>query len=182
MGVADIESWYAFRMKELSNQVKFEETRSPLREAYDLLGAHTPLELSNLYSEEDQKLMKSESWDYDNADLIINRIKSIIENVDIAKLTDEEKNWRNEILWFWYHHAISCAVWRYKDREKAKSFSLKALEFQDGNHPNQITKLLGLLIDDKIEEAEKWTNKITDEIEKETATYLIQEYKDGNMF
>jgi len=36
----------------------FDREKSPIREAYLLLGAHTPLELSNLYPAEDQKLTK----------------------------------------------------------------------------------------------------------------------------
>ena len=169
-------------MEEFSNGVGFEVVKSPMRAAYELLGAHTPLELSNLYSEEDQKLMKSRSWDYDNPDLVTNKVKGIIEIVDVNKLTEQEKDWRNEILWFWYHHAISCAIWRYKDKEKAKLYASKALEIQDRSHPNQITRLLDLLVNDKIQEAEKWASEINDEVEKETALSLIQEYKDGNIF
>lgn len=169
-------------MEEFSGQKKFEITISPMREAYELLGAHTPLELSNLYSEEDQKLMKSQSWDYNDSNLVTNKIKNVLETVDISKLTNEEKDWRNEILWFWYHHAISCAVWKYKDKEKAKEYSSKALELQNKNHPNKVTKLLDLLVDDKTEEAEKWVNQISDQVEKETAASLIQQYKEGKMF
>lgn len=38
-------------MEEFSNQPKFEVGKSPMREAYELLRTHTPLELSNLYRE-----------------------------------------------------------------------------------------------------------------------------------
>ena len=60
---------------------------SSLREAYDLVEATTPMELSNLYSDENQKLMKSGEWDYKNKALITNRIKEILENVDTTTLS-----------------------------------------------------------------------------------------------
>ena len=156
------------------NTFNFE--KSPAKEAYLLLSAHTPLELSNKYSEEDQKLMLSGSWDYNNPVLVVNRIKDILEGINPQELTEEEREWMQEILWFWYHHAISCAIWKYKDKEKAKVYARKALELQPENHPNKITKLLSLLLEDKLEEARKWVEAIIEEPEKSTALSLIGEW------
>lgn len=175
----DIKKFKEFIVKnkeEKNNQIE----TSVMKNAYELLGADSPLNLSLLYTQEDQKLMKSQAWDYNNENLVINKVKNILENVDVEKLSSQEKEWRNEILWFWYHHAISCAIWRYKDKEKAKFYSSKALEFQD-NH-NQITKLLYFLVNNKIDEAEKWASEISDEAEKETASSLIKEFKNGQFF
>lgn len=166
-------------MENVPTAFKFEQ--SPMREAYDLLGAKTPLELSQKYSEQDQVLFKTGEWDYENPELVINKIKNILEKIDEATLTEEEVEWRQEILWFWYHHAISCALSRYKDREKAREFSAHALKIQPENHPNKITKLLDLLVNDKLEESEEFVVTITDEPEKGTAEFLIEEYKKGNI-
>lgn len=156
------------------NNFNFE--KSPAKEAYMLLNARKPLELSNKYDEEDQKLMRSSSWDYNNPVLVVNKVKDILEGVNPQELTEDEREWMQEILWFWYHHAISCAIWRYKDKEKAKTYAKKALELQSEDHPNKITKLLSLLLEDKLEEARKWAETITEEPEKGTAMSLIEEW------
>lgn len=157
-------------------------SKGPLREAYALLGASTPLELLNQYTKEDQKLFKLGEWDYENPDFVTNKIKDILEVIDPNDLTEEEKTWRQEILWFWYHHAISCAIALHKDREKAKEYTEKALELQSEDHPNKITHLLYFLANEKIEEAEEWVETISEEPEKTTARELLDEYKKGELF
>ncbi len=156
--------------------------KSPMKEAYKLLGAQTPFELFDLYDKEDQRLMKAGLWDYDNPNLIVNKIKNIIESIDINELTEEENEWRQEILWFWYHHAISCAIWRYKDKDKAKIYSAKAFQYHLNDNQNQITKLLDFLVNGQVKEAEEWAEKIQDEVEQKTASDLIKEYKEKGFF
>lgn len=161
---------------------KFNIETSPAKEAYKLLGATTPLELSNLYSERDQELTQSRQWDYSNPELITNKIKSSLELIDPKSLTEDEREWRQEILWFWYHHAISCAVWKYKDKNAAQMFASKALDIQPKNHPNKITRLLFYLVHDNLEEAEEWLETIDEEPEKTTATELVKEFKEEKWF
>lgn len=166
-------------MDNLPEQIKpknFNPENSPAREAYRLLNASTPLELSNRYTEEDQKLMRAGTWDYNNSLLIVNVIKNILETLNPQELTEEEGEWRQEILWFWYHHAISCAVWRYKDILTAQKYVAKAIQLQPADHPNKITKLLDLLVNNKLEEAHKWADSITEEPEKSTALAVIEEW------
>lgn len=167
---------------EQAGSKKFDKEKSPIREAYLALNAETPLELSNLYTKEDQKLFRSGGWDYNDSGSIINKIKNILENVNAEHLTEDEKNWRQEILWFWYHHAISCAIGLYKDKEKAKEYAAKALELQPDDHPNKITRLLDLLVNDKLPEAEKFAETITEEPEKTTAADTIREFKEKGFF
>ena len=162
---------------------KFETEKSPLREAYEMLGAHTPLELSNLYSERDQELMESRLWDYENPELITNKIKNVLEQIDPASLTEDEKEWRQEIVWFWYHHAISCAIWRYKDKEMAQRYATKALEIQPQGHPNKITRLLFYLAHDRLEDANAWVATLdSDDEELDTAESLIRDYIEIGFF
>ncbi len=159
-----------------SQPKQFNYENSLIREVYELLGASTPLELHDKYVIEEQKLFKSHEWDYDNHEQIQNKVKDILDNVDPTTLTEEEQEWRQEILWFWYHHAISCAIWK-KDREKAIEYSEKALSLQDRDHPNKITKVLSLLVNDKLEEAEEFVKTIN--TDKDTAEGLIEDYKNG---
>ena len=174
--------WYNKNMENLPEKTVFDIEKSPIKEAYLLLGAKTPLELSQLYTVEDQKLMKSNEWDYANPDLITNKIKDILERIDTDTLSEQEREWRGEILWFWHHHAISCAIARYKDKTQAQIFAAKALEVQPEDHPNKITRLLYLLVNDKLEEAETWVSKIEDEHEKSTARDLVEGYKEKGFF
>ncbi len=161
-----------------SDQIEeFDAEKSPLREAYLLLHAFTPLQLSNLYTAEDQKLMLSKEWDYNNPELITNKIKTTIESVDLSLLPERERVWAQEILWFWYHHAISCAIWRYKDKIAARAFAAKALEYQTSDHPNKITQLLFLLVHDRVDEAEEWAEGIEKEPERSSAISLVNEWK-----
>jgi hypothetical protein len=155
---------------------------SPLKDAYHLLSAQTPLELSRAYDSIDQQLMKTGSWDYANPELPVNKVKEILERASVGQLTDDEKEWRQEILWFWYHHAISSAIWLHKDREKAKEFAAQALDYQSEENPNKITRLLFLLVNDRLADAEAWAGSIVDEGEHETAAETIGEYKEGKFF
>lgn len=164
------------------NGEKLAIENSPLREAYRLLNARTPLELSNLYTAEDQKLMALHEWDYKNPELVVNKIKEILEATDANNLSPDEQDWRREILWFWYHHAISCAIWRYKDKNTAQSYTTMALKYQSENHPNKITKLFDFLVNDKLGEAEHWAGAIEEDPEKTTAAELLDEYKKGDFF
>jgi hypothetical protein len=168
-------------MKEdIMSQEVFDIDKSPIKEAYVLLGAKTPQELSRLYTAEDQRLIKSHEWDYKNPELLTNKIKDILESINPEILTRDEQEWRSEILWFWYHHAISTAISRYKDLVSAREFADKATEYQSDDHPNKITKILQLLVNDKLEEAEEFAKTIpTESVESETAQYLIDNYKDG---
>ena len=163
-----------------SEPQQFDIENSPMREAYGLLGATTPLELSNLYSKQENPSFISQEWDYDNPDQIQNKVKCILENVDESELTEDEREWREEILWFWYHHAISCANWK-KDKEKMKEFSQKALEYQ-GNNPNILTRTMFLLAHDNIEEAEEWVQSKEGDDDHKTALEFIENYKKFGFF
>ena len=155
----------------------FSVDKSPMSEAYVLLRANNPATLSERYTEEDQKIMNAQLWDYQNFELITNKIRLILEAVDLNYLSAEESYWRSNILWFWYHHAISCAIWRYSDKERAKKFSQKALSYQPKGHPNKLTRLFYLLLHDDSVAAEKWRKNITTEPEKSSAEWLMKEFK-----
>jgi len=170
-------------MKEVAPQKEsFEFEKSPAREAYVLLGAKTPLELSNLYADEDQKLFKPYTWDYNNPELLVNKIKNILESIDLEKLEQEERSRIKETLWFWYHHATSCAFELYKDKQKAKEYSEIALSYQAEDNTNKITRLLNLISEGKYVEARSWVSKIEHEDERATALELLEDYKEGNFF
>lgn len=166
----------------MGSKKKINIKKSPLKEAYILLDAKDPGGLDTKYREKDQILMKSVSWDYKSPTLLIHKIKDILEHAEISGLSADEKYWRLHILWSWYHHAISCAVWRYHDQAKAQVFAKQALIYQPENHPNKITRLLYFLVHDKLAEAETWQKGITTEPEKTTAIRLMEEYKINGLF
>jgi hypothetical protein len=160
-----------------------ETSNSPLSEAYKLVGATTPLELQRLYSEEDQRLWKKGEWDYNNPDLITNKIKEILEDINPMELSAEELEWREEMLWFWYHHATSVALnSNHKDNQAAQEYVAMALAYKSEGNPNKITQLLYFLVNDQIKEAEEWAKTITEEPEKSSARDLIKEYKEKGFF
>ncbi len=169
-------------LNQFSDEEKFDFEKSPIREVYVLLNARTPLELNNLYTAEDQKLMTSHEWNYRNPELVVNKVKDILEATDPNTLNQNEQEWRHEILWFWYHHAISCAIWRYKDKNAAQTYATKALEYQSEEHPNKITQLFYFLVNDNLDEAERWASAIEEDPEKTTAAELVDEYKKGSFF
>ncbi len=145
-------------------------------EAFSLLGVQDFRNLSLAYSREDQKLMKSGGWDARNPDLITNRVKTLLERIDPNDLIESDREWWSEILWFWYHHAVSCE----RSRIKAQSYAAKALELQGDDHPNRITKLLWFLTHDRVDEAKRWVAEAppdTDRIEHQTGLDLIREYE-----
>lgn len=140
-------------------------------------------ELIEKNNKADQKLMYADEWDYKDTGQLPNKIREALEKVDVATITDPyEKEWYPHILWLWYHHAISCALWKHGNKNDALEYSEKALSIQPKDHPNKITKLLYLLIREDLEEAEKWAKTIETEPEKTTAQHDIDKYKNGNFF
>ncbi|MEI7720229.1 MAG: hypothetical protein WCI89_03415 [bacterium] len=150
-----------------------------LSDAYALMGVRDIHELHKAYGREDQRLFISREWDYENPLLVINQVREILAALDLVALTEEEREWCQEILWFWHHHAISCAMWK-RDRVKARFHACEAIRYQGVEHPNKVTRLLLLLIDDKLAEAEAWVQQIDED--RETAQYLVDLYKEGKMF
>ncbi len=152
------------------------DTHCKIQEAFELLGACTFLELSKAYTREDQKLMNSREWDAHNPALVTNRVKKVLEEIDPEQLESNDRMWRDEILWFWYHHATSCA----RNRLSAQAYASRALELQGIDHPNRITRLLWYLAHDKIDEAKTWMASApadADEVEHQSGLELILEYE-----
>ncbi len=156
-----------------------------LTEACELLQVSSPYELARNFIKEDQRLLKKQSWDYKNSELVLNKVKEIVESVIDDDLITNDKDIEDEletILWFWYHHATGYAIWKYKDKMKALKFSSKALKYQTADNPNQITQLLYLLVRDEVTEAEALLEKISDEPDKTASRGILQEYIAGNFF
>jgi len=156
-------------------ETKFDTATSPLKEAYALLNATDPGHLSDRYTDEDQKLVLAHAWDYKNPELIVNKLKELLDSINSDELSDNERYWRANILWFWNHHAIDCALRVYSDREAALGFARRALEIQPAGHPNKITKLYYLLLSGDVAGAREWQKQIDSEPEKEYAEVLFFE-------
>lgn len=133
---------------------------------------------NRVYMEVDQYLMRTWMWDYQDQECglwLTNKIYCSVKELDQSSLSEEDREWCNELMWFWNHHAISCAIWRYYDLDAARQYAATALVYQDFNHPNKITPLFALLLDEKWEEAELLASTIH-EAEKEAAELLIKSY------
>lgn len=168
----------------MKTQKKFDRGQSILRDMYIHFSVNDPGELQEIYMKADQELMRAGRWDYANSKLVTNQIKEMIEKIGVNNINDKkEKKWiKIYILWMWYHHAISCALWKHGDREAAIEYSKVAVNLQPYNHPNKITRLLYFLVRDDLASAEKWQKIITKEPEKSTAEYSMNLYKKGNFF
>jgi hypothetical protein len=157
------------------------------RAAFELLGVTNFKDLSIAYSAADQELMKKGIW-YHKGNSVPNLVKTLIENIDPEELDEKDKQWWREIMWFWYHHAISSALRMSGDRMiaqiLAQTFATRALEFQDADHPNKITRLLYLLVHGQVREAEEWWGRYPskDEVEHETGLELIEDTKNDRLF
>lgn len=167
----------------------FDWGKSPIAEAYRLLDATDPQDLHEKYVALEQIAFKSPDrmvlWDYDNPDLVQNKVKEILENADTSSMDEYELERRKRILWFWYHHAISAASW-HQDKEKMKFFSEKAMEYEDES--NILTRTMFFLLNDRIQDAEDWVNNpsvdsdidISGDIE--TCKEMIENYKKTGLF
>jgi hypothetical protein len=134
--------------------------------------------LSNVYSMYDQAAFKDKSWDYDNPNFICRRVVELIEGLPDDEITIEEREWFQEICWFFHHHSASYAIFLKKDKNRAKEEVELALNFQANDHPNKITKLLYYLLSDMLREAEEYVKTING-VEFETALWLIDKYKNS---
>jgi len=158
---------------------------NPLSEAYTLLQASSPSELAQKFIKEDQRLIQAQEWDCTNPELVLNKVKDIVESAIENGFTtgdkESDEDLRN-ILWFWYHHAIGYAIWGSKDKKRALEFSSKALKYQTSDNPNQMTRLLYLLTRNKDAEAATWLETIVTEPDKTAAHRIMSEYLAGNFY
>ena len=162
-----------------------ESAREKMNKVYSLFGVNDTHALWEAYFSEDQRRDPSDTPAeeklkrlYDNSDYILNKAKTLLEQIDEDSLTKDEKRVREEILWLWYHHGVSQAIWK-KDKQSAQAFAKKARSYEC---KNQITDLLHFLVNDKLEEAKNWAKQINNKSEQETAEFLIREYEKGKFF
>ncbi len=157
-----------------------ESTRLKIEEAFALFEVADFFSLARAYSNEDQRLMKSDAWNDGDPSLLTNRLKTMLEAIDPAELSAKDVMWHQEILWFWYHHAMSHANVRKGDIELAKAYAVKALELQGEDHPNKITRLYWFLLHQQLDEARVWALGI--DVDRDTAEWLIVDYEQNRFF
>jgi hypothetical protein len=171
----------AEKLRNFPPEFREEPQAERIKRAFDLFGILDFYSLAFAYTVEDQKLMKTDAWDDENPILITNRVRHILEGIDPMALDEKDRVWWREIMWFWYHHAISCAIWKRKDRALAQRYADKAREIQgDLGHPNRITEVLRLLVHDKVGDARKMVDQLI--TEANSAKELLEEYERGEFF
>lgn len=160
-----------------SEEVNLEHV-SNMSDICSVLGVRTPKELDTLFTELDQSEMKKGSYDYEDENLLLNKIKKHLETFDPETLNEEELKWRNEMLWLWNHHAAGMALLGHKDHETARNFAEEALSYMPEDHPNKITKLLYFLSCGDVTGAENWIQNEVSDSEKNAVLDAIQNYKE----
>ena len=134
-------------------------------------------ELAQLADDDDQRLMRSLEWDYE-VDALHTQIVNDLKRVPRKELVGDEKWQVEQVIWFWYHHATSCAIYRHDDRKKALYFIQKALRYQARipDHPNKVTLLLYLLLKGNFSKAKTLVPTMNED-EIETGRELVEEWK-----
>ncbi len=126
------------------------------------------------FLDEDQKAMRSGTWDYKNPKWVLNQWKDDFERVDDSLLSDEGRQSKWNALWLWYHHASQFA-YKEGDTQTALVFIDKALEFREkGGLTNQITPLLKLLYLGDVEGAKAFAATIPQKREANTPDGRIE--------
>ena len=124
-----------------------------VRDVYDLSELHLAI---------DQQQIKTDTFKLHSKKNINNRIKNALETLDIRKIKNsDEQEVVKDILWLWYHHACTIAIWKKGDIKAGKRYCKKALSYLYEGHPNKMTWLIMLLLEGKIDEAKKW---VSDEV------------------
>lgn len=162
----------------LPPSLHFNPTTSAMADLYVKLGASTPLELSNKFTELDQKQMESGGYDYADKESAVNELKARLEELDPASLTEEENEWRDEMLWLWHHHAAGFALFS-GHREDAQRLIETALSYQAADHPNKFSGLILLMAHDDVEAAEEYisTAILPDSVEYQGALGVLESFK-----
>lgn len=155
-----------------------------IEELFSRFGVANFWELYLKFLEEDKKLFVSGPWDDEDQSLLVNQIKTTLEAIDPshAKKNGIDLEGYTDTLWLWYHHAISTAIWRKKDRALAQRYADRAVELQGSDPYNKLTKLLQLLAYDRLVDAKLYIKSITEEPERTSAHELIEEYERGEFF
>lgn len=162
-----------------------EKTQLLRTKAFEILFVRNFEELHSAYITSYKQLTRTARWDATKSFLSVNRIKKILEEIDPDHLNESERMWRAEILWFWYYKTICCPGWD-TNLELIKHYAGKALEFQKEGHQdgmaqaNRITKLLYILVHDRVDQAEEWMKVMpygADPLEHQMGLDFIRIYK-----
>ena len=148
--------------------------------AFDLFGVDSFRSLHDAYMWQDQRMFKQRVWDYEDPLNILTMTREALEVVDPGTLNSDDRMWWYEIIWFWYHHAVSAAI-RKQDKARARYFACVALAYQGEDHPNRITRLLWLLVHDQLAEARRWVfecKKLGPD--HETEVDILEDYESGD--
>ncbi|MEK7099428.1 MAG: hypothetical protein AAB916_02830 [Patescibacteria group bacterium] len=150
------------------------------QEAFDLFGVNSFRALHDAYMQKDQDKFLFNTWCYDDPTDILVQTREALEAIDPGVLDEDDRMWWYEIIWFWYHHAISASI-RKLDKARARYFACMALAYQDPNHPNRITRLLWHLVYDRLAEARRFVYECQRlGPDHETEVELLEDYESGD--
>jgi hypothetical protein len=136
-------------------------------------------ELAQLHLKHDQDSVHKEIYDIESTLLIHNKIKEALVSIDLSQLSADERRVIKSILWLWYHHATTIAIWQKGDLPLARKLCDTALSYLYPEHPNRITPMLCMLLHGKIDESRMWVSKEVGANERAYAEYLLLEFERG---
>ena len=142
-------------------------------------GVSDVYELAQLHLKHDQESVQQEVYDLEDLSFTQNKIKEALLKIDIAMLETREQRVVKSILWLWYHHATTIAVWQKNDIQLAIHYCDLALSYLYPEHPNKITPMLYMLLHNRLRHAQRWAEDQVGDNERAYAEHLIAEYKKG---
>ncbi len=154
----------------MDTQLKFICIKFKVTDLYDL---------HSLYHQLDQEAITNGTFDYTDSSLRLNKIKNALLEIDCQNLKATEGKIIKSILWLWYHHATTVAIWQRKDIKQARIFCKHACEYLYSDHPNTITPMISMLLEHNIQSAKEWYETKVAEVEKPYARHLLDEYAKG---
>lgn len=136
-------------------------------------------ELSHIFLEYDQQAIKNETFNGYDSSTTLNKIKNCLLLLDLEAMDSEERKTVQNMLWLWFHHATTVAIWKEKNIPRARELCQIALQYLFPEHPNKITPMIWMLLSKDIEGAKKWNETEVGPHEKKYAEHLLDEYKKG---
>jgi hypothetical protein len=136
-------------------------------------------ELNTLNLSSDQDLVRRNAFSLTDKTLINNQIKDDLLTINFQSLPEHEMNVVKNILWLWFQHATTIAIWKERNLDLARELCTKAISYLYPSHPNKITYMIDMLLRDDVVGARRWLVSEVNDVEKEYGEYLLKEYEKG---
>jgi hypothetical protein len=142
-------------------------------------GCSDVYELNALNLSYDQELVRRNAFSLIDKTFTNNQIKEDLLGVDVSYLPEFERRVVQNMLWLWFQHATTVAIWKESNLDLARELCARAVSYLYPTHPNKITYMIDMLLRHDVEGAKKWLGSEVSEVEREYGEYLLKEYEKG---